>query len=555
MKPGMKVMIDDLTLLKCLGKGSYGEVFLTSKEGKQELFATKKMDRKYADQPHVSKYLRNEISILRELKHKNIVKLEDVKVTQNHYYLVMEFCNGGALSECLRKYIRKYGIPFPVEIVQYLMRQIIDGIRYIHNKNIIHRDLKLDNILVHFNSEQDRNNLNMMRSVIKIIDFGFATHLGQLKVCYSTLGSPINMDPNILKKMTEKKMGIDDGKLVGYDQKADIWSLGTLCYEMLIGRSAFNSKSMQELVQKVESGSYEIPTHLSKEVVSFLNAMLQYNAKKRLSANELARHHFLTKNVRDFEPIDVRKVSNKLNQNKIKVNIKRNQTIWSIFNEEDENKLINIRGNYLADNPISEEDEINYNSQSPQNKRRNTEKIPHLTNNFYKNFPQDNINQDEINKKRTQNFQGYGVGYNGVNAYTNSNNNIGYEFQNVQNPNQSPQMQYQFPYPMPMVVPASIPSSIPSIEKAEPEDNPRRLRGKNKGPIMQIPSFGVPSPDDDPKEENEESGYGFSSGIFQPVDDDANDDNDALDSKYCSSERGAGGGGYGYGYGYGNENK
>ena len=60
-------------------------------------------------------------------------------------------------------------------------------------------------------------------------------------------------------------MGIDDGKLVGYDQKADIWSLGTLCYEMLIGRSAFNSKSMQELVQKVESGSYEIPTHLSKE--------------------------------------------------------------------------------------------------------------------------------------------------------------------------------------------------------------------------------------------------------------------------------------------------
>ena len=72
---------------------------------------------------------------------------------------------------------------------------------------------------------------------------------------------------------------------------------------------------------------------------------------------------------------------------------------------------------------------------------------------------------------------------------------------------------------------------------------------------MQIPSFGVPSPDDDPKEENEESGYGFSSGIFQPVDDDANDDNDALDSKYCSSERGAGGGGYGYGYGYGNESK
>ena len=67
-------MIDELTLLKFLGKGSYGEVYLTKKEGKSELFATKKMDRKFADQPQVSKYLKNEIAILRELRHKNIVK-------------------------------------------------------------------------------------------------------------------------------------------------------------------------------------------------------------------------------------------------------------------------------------------------------------------------------------------------------------------------------------------------------------------------------------------------------------------------------------------------
>jgi len=98
MKKATKIMIDDLTLLKMLGKGSYGEVFLTSKKGKSELFATKKMDRKYADQPNVSKYLKNEISILRELDHVNIVKLEDIKITKNHYYLVMEYCNGGTLS-------------------------------------------------------------------------------------------------------------------------------------------------------------------------------------------------------------------------------------------------------------------------------------------------------------------------------------------------------------------------------------------------------------------------------------------------------------------------
>ena len=530
-------MIDDLTLLKCLGKGSYGEVFLTRKEGKPQLFATKKMDRKYADQPHVSKYLKNEIAILRELNHRNIVKLEDVKVTQNHYYLVMEYCNGGALSECLRKFKKKYGRPFPVEIVQYLMRQIIEGIRYIHNRNIIHRDLKLDNILVNFNSENDKNELNMMRAIIKIIDFGFATHIGNSNLCYSTLGSPINMDPNILKKMTEKKMGFDDGRLVGYDQKADIWSIGTLCYEMLIGKSAFNSKSMQELVRKVESGSYVIPTCLSKEVVSFLNAMLQYNAQKRLSANELARHHFLTKNVRDFEPIDVRKVSNKVNQNNLQVNIKRNQTIWSIFNQEDENKLINIPGNYLS--PLSEIKEEEYIPAPQDNKRRNTEKIPQIKN-FLDKFPQDNINQYEINKKYTQKYQGYGVGYDGVNAYQNTNNQgYGFGILRQQAPNKVP----NFPYPMPMVVPASIPTSIPSIEKVEPEDEPTILRGGRKGPTMQIPSFGVPSPNE---ENNDDNGYCFSSGIFQP---------NVAEPEEEDSEYTCVGGGYGYGYGYENNEK
>ena len=85
MSTGTKVIVDDLTLLQCLGKGSYGEVFLTSKQGKSELFATKKMERSYVDQPQVAKYLKNEIAILKELNHNNIAKLEDVKITQNHY--------------------------------------------------------------------------------------------------------------------------------------------------------------------------------------------------------------------------------------------------------------------------------------------------------------------------------------------------------------------------------------------------------------------------------------------------------------------------------------
>ncbi len=525
-------MIDDLILLKCLGKGTFGEVFLTSKKDENELFATKKMDRKYADQPKVSKYLKNEIEILKQLNHKNIVKLEDVKITKTHYYLVMEYCNGGTLSECLKKYQKKHGQPFSEEIVQYLMRQIVEGIKYIHNHNIIHRDLKLDNILVHFNSETDKNNLNIMKAIIKIIDFGFATHIKKEDLCYSTLGSPINMDPNILKKMADKKLGIDDGKMVGYDQKADIWSLGTICYEMLIGKSAFDSESMSELIQRVESGSYKIPTHFSKEVVSFLNGMLQYNAKKRLSANELARHHFLTKNVNNFESIDVKKVTNKIKNNNIKVNIKKNNTIWSIFNEEDENKLINIPGNDLnsIEHPIKDEEEEEFNQPLyPDNKRRNTERIPHLKkNNNFQNYPQDNNNPHYMEKRYTPNYedyQGYGVGYDENNEHENTNNNKGFGFSNYSS--QQSSMPPHFPYSMPLVVP-------PSIGIVEQESKEKILRKESKGPIMEIPSFGVPSPEENP---NEESGYSYSSGIFHP--------SVTLECEYTSN-----GGGYGYGYGY-----
>ena len=528
MSSGKKATIDDITLMKCLGKGSFGEVYLSTKEGKNELFATKKMDREYADQPQISKYLKNEISILRELNHKNIVKLEDVKITKKHYYLVMEYCNGGSLSDCLKKYQEKNGSPFSIEIVQYLMRQIIEGMKYIHNKNIIHRDLKLDNILVHFNKEEDKKNLNMMKAIIKIIDFGFATHMTKENLCFSTLGSPINMDPNILKKLAEKRAGVDDGNFVGYDQKADIWSLGTLCYEMIIGKSAFDSETLLELVQKVESGSYKIPTHLSKEVVSFLNGCLQYNSQKRLSCNELARHHFLTKNIKDFEPLDVKEVSHKIKNNNLNVNIKRNNTIWSIFNEEDENKLINIPGNYLSpiDTPIKEEDENDFNP-PPENKRRNTERIPHISkNNNFQNYPQDFNNPHEMIKRNTQNYHGYGVGNEGINTYENTSNSPSYGFSKFHPQQQQIAPHFPYPYPMPMVVPPS-----PSISKVDQENS----SNINYGPTYQRPTFGVPSPGEEP---NAESGYAFSSGVFQP--------HMSVDSEYSSN-----GGGYGYGYGYG----
>jgi len=354
------MLIDNYVLEKCIGKGSFGEVYITSKKGESKKYATKKLDREYIEKSEAMKYLQNEIFILKTLDHPNIVKFVDVKKTKKHYYIIMEFCNGGELSKALEKYMEKHGKPFSQEIVQHIMRQIIDAFKYIHGQKIIHRDVKLDNVLLNFDTEEDKENLNMMKAQVKIIDFGFACKLSKSGLQYSTLGSPINMDPIILKKLNSSGRSTNQ---LGYDMKADIWSIGTICYEMLIGRSAFHAEDMDELINKIEDGTYVVPTNLSKEIISFLNAMLQYDSHARLNSLELSRHVFLTSNVKDFHSIDMAKVSKKVDNKGLQINVKRNKTIWSIFNADDEDKLNKITGKQL-DHPIDENEEIEHEKMS-----------------------------------------------------------------------------------------------------------------------------------------------------------------------------------------------
>ena len=266
---------------------------------------------------------------MKDINHENIVKLYDVKETSQYFYLVTEFCNGGALSDCLEEYKDTYNAPFPEEIVQYFMRQIMSAVKYLHGKKILHRDIKLDNILVHYDSEEDKKNKNLLKAKVKMIDFGFARYLKKEELAYSILGSPINMDPGILRKLNK----LEHSKDYGYDEKADIWSLGTICYEMLIGKCTFDAESMKELVSKVEKGNYFLPSTLSKEAVSFLNGMLQYDFKKRLSAEQLYRHKFLNMNFKDLHKINLNEIKKNLMGSRININTKKNQSIWDVFGD------------------------------------------------------------------------------------------------------------------------------------------------------------------------------------------------------------------------------
>jgi serine/threonine protein kinase len=333
----MQHIVDDLVLIKSIGKGNYGEVYLTQKKGRPEYYATKKMERSVCEKPENLKRLQYEINILKVLNHPNIVKFYGLKKTTNHWYLLTEYCNGGSLLGNLQKYMTNYRRPFPEEVVQYLMKQIVSALNYLHFNKIIHRDLKLDNILVTFKNEYDKSSLNMMKAIIKIIDFGFATKLNG-PLTFTALGTPTNMDPQILEHINT---GIPNS---GYNEKVDIWSLGTLCYQMVVGHMAFSGSSMEELFQKVKKGNYSLPMTLSKEIVSFINGMLQQDPNKRLTANQLLNHEFLTKHPSQFQPIDVRQISGTIGPGGV-INMKSASTpqvtnygdnilqLWAIFNQ------------------------------------------------------------------------------------------------------------------------------------------------------------------------------------------------------------------------------
>ena len=223
-----KIKLSDLRIGKKLGSGAFGGVFETKIAGCNDIYTIKKLDKsKYKKNPKAYRYLQNEINILKSINHENIIKLYNSDLEDRVFkYLITEYCNGGDLGTILEHYMIEKNRPFSEEEVQYIMRQLVSGIKYLHSKSsnkleIIHRDLKLENILLHFDNEDDRINKRILKAKIKIINFGFARYLKGL--AGNVVGTtPMFWDPKILFIFNK----IDFTNDFGYGQKVDIYSLG-----------------------------------------------------------------------------------------------------------------------------------------------------------------------------------------------------------------------------------------------------------------------------------------------------------------------------------------
>uniref|UniRef100_A0A8C9R2I1 non-specific serine/threonine protein kinase n=1 Tax=Scleropages formosus TaxID=113540 RepID=A0A8C9R2I1_SCLFO len=215
--------------------------------------------------------LGKEIKILKELKHENIVGLLDFQVRLlklNYVYFVFLYCNGGDLAD----YLHSKGT-LSEDTIRLFLQQIAGAMRVLQAKGIIHRDLKPQNILLSYSGGR-KSNPNNTR--IKIADFGFARYLQNNMMAATLCGSPMYMAPEVIMSQN-------------YDAKADLWSIGTIVYQCLMGKAPFQASSPQDLrlfYEKNKNLSPNIPRETSAPLRHLLQGLLQRNHKDRMDFGE-----------------------------------------------------------------------------------------------------------------------------------------------------------------------------------------------------------------------------------------------------------------------------
>ncbi|GMS87764.1 hypothetical protein PENTCL1PPCAC_9939 [Pristionchus entomophagus] len=223
--------------------------------------------------------LRKEIEILKELahlKHENLVALLKCHETQTHVFLVMEYCNGGDLAD----YLQQKGT-LKEDTIHHFVVQIARAIEAMSSKGIVHRDLKPQNILLC--NPTKRPNPPATELIVKLADFGFARFLTDGVMAATLCGSPMYMAPEVIMSLQ-------------YDAKADLWSIGTILYQCLVGKAPFQAQTppaLKAYYEKHRELRPDIPNYCSPPLRDLLIRLLTRNAKDRIPFDEFFAHPFL----------------------------------------------------------------------------------------------------------------------------------------------------------------------------------------------------------------------------------------------------------------------
>ncbi|KAG8182072.1 hypothetical protein JTE90_008607 [Oedothorax gibbosus] len=231
-----------------------------------------------------------EIKILQELtklQHKNVVCLLECVDSPKNLYIVIEYCNGGDLSEYLQ--VKKI---LSEDTIRFFLRQIAEAMKVLNQKEVVHRDLKPQNILL---CHSGAANPPPSQITLKIADFGFARFLGEGAMAATLCGSPMYMAPEVIMSLK-------------YDAKADLWSIGTIVYQCLTGKAPFMARDPQQLKHYYEKNANlapSIPNGTSHDLTDLLIRLMKRDAKDRMDFDELFNHPFLKAQPRSSSPVPV----------------------------------------------------------------------------------------------------------------------------------------------------------------------------------------------------------------------------------------------------------
>ena len=251
---------------KLLGVGTYGQVFLVQNKYTKEYFAMKEIPKTSEDLLSDNEIM-DEIEILKNLDHPDIVRITEFYNTENSYYLINEYCKYGELYEQVKN-------EFSETQIAVMFRQILSGIAYLHSNNIIHRDLKLENILISDIEKSITTNEDLF--LVKIIDFGTAKIFDKNKIPRAIVGSIYYIAPEVILKK--------------YGKECDMWSLGVILYMFIVGHAPFDGRSNRDIMEKIKGGKYlkneKRWKKASNEVKDLINKLLVLEPEKRLTAFE-----------------------------------------------------------------------------------------------------------------------------------------------------------------------------------------------------------------------------------------------------------------------------
>ncbi|KAK9818339.1 hypothetical protein WJX72_010890 [[Myrmecia] bisecta] len=257
-------MVGEWELTQQIGSGSFAVVWKACHRATGQEVAIKEINTDKLNKK-LKQSLESEVSILKQIEHKNIVQLLDVVEERSRLYLIMEYCAGGDLAGYIRRCKR-----VPEAAARAILQQLGSGLQELWAHHLVHRDLKPQNLLLSDASAQ---------AVLKIADFGFARNLQPQGLAETLCGSPLYMAPEILQ-------------FHKYDAKADLWSVGTILYELVTGRPPFNGANHMQLLRNIERCEARIPDQIAAQLSDPCKHLIHNLLKRNPATPGLPRQRY-----------------------------------------------------------------------------------------------------------------------------------------------------------------------------------------------------------------------------------------------------------------------